>query len=689
MEKCINRSTKKQNIVCEDDPVHNLETIEKSKCYIFNGKFFKIINEEDNEKNKISAQCQNCPKIVHGHKGSTGNFLSHIKFKHLHLMEKVKAAKTVKKNVQSIKKQETLPLSHTNKISKQKITDLTFAYIVEEMRPLVTCEKPAFKRLIKGLCGLGDTTSLPDRRVMSNELNNKYTSYITMLTDLIAKQNFICTTADIWSCNNKSYLGMTGHFIDEHTYIRHSYILGCRRIKGSHTFLNITEIMNEITHTYNIQNSKISHTVTDNASNFGKAFRTYSLKSIGVEFSNIGNDNWFADESICDDPNTGVEIDNSSTDFDTVDFSTLFLNSEDMESDEICLPDHITCSAHTLSLIATVDVDKISDQSYKLTSKNAFNKLCSFWNLLSRSTVASDKVYDICDCKFPIPIVTRWNSSFDAVKKIIAHKETVKSLFTELKLEQLTKKNWVFLEEYCAVMEPLAIALDKLQAEKSCFLGYVAPTIISLRLLLIQQTNLIYCRHLALSIIKSLEKRFYFIFDLENIKGKPYIIASISHPRFKLSWIPGRYLTFCKNLFLSECNFINSLTNSDSNSVENDSAGSDEEFYGILTQSKYSLDRSASDNVHCVELNLNSTNEVTVQALSYLDSKNKDLDMLNTFPVVKKVFFKYNTTLPSSAPVERLFSSGSQILTPRRNRLQDKTFEMLLCCRCLMLNERI
>jgi len=131
---------------------------------------------------------------------------------------------------------------------------------------------------------------------------------------------------------------------------------------------------------------------------------------------------------------------------------------------------------------------------------------------------------------------------------------------------------------------------------------------------------------------------------------------------------------------------MNSLINSDSNFVENDSAGSDEELYGILTQSKYSLDRSASDSV---QLNLNSTNEVTVQALSYLDSKNKNLDMLNTFPVVKKVFFKYNTTLPSSAPVERLFSSGSQILTPRRNSLQDKTFEMLLCCRCLLLNERI
>lgn len=46
--------------------------------------------------------------------------------------------------------------------------------------------------------------------------------------------------------------------------------------------------------------------------------------------------------------------------------------------------------AHTLSLIATYDVSKIADDNYLKSSKSTFNKLSSFWDLVSRSRVASD-----------------------------------------------------------------------------------------------------------------------------------------------------------------------------------------------------------------------------------------------------------------------------------------------------------
>lgn len=88
-------------------------------------------------------------------------------------------------------------------------------------------------------------------------------------------ESFICTTADIRCCSNKSYLRMTGNFIDKHTYLKCSYVLGCRHILNSRQFSYIREVMNDITYTYRINNSYISHTVTGNASDFGKVFRIY------------------------------------------------------------------------------------------------------------------------------------------------------------------------------------------------------------------------------------------------------------------------------------------------------------------------------------------------------------------------------------------------------------------------------
>jgi len=75
---------------------------------------------------------------------------------------------------------------------------------------------------------------------------------------------------------------------------------------------------------------------------------------------------------------------------------------------------------------------------------------------------------------------------------------------------------------------------------------------------------------------------------------------------------------------------------------------------------------------------LRITNFSCVQVLTFLNSIKKEISVLEDYPIVKQVFLKYYTTISSSAPVEQLFSEAIQVLTYRRNGLEDKTFEMLL-----------
>ena len=64
--------------------------------------------------------------------------------------------------------------------------------------------------------------------------------------------------------------------------------------------------------------------------------------------------------------------------------------------------------------------------------------------------------------------------------------------------------------------------------------------------------------------------------------------------------------------------------------------------------------------------------------LAYLYDPSTEIHMLQNHPQVKQLFLKYNTVIPSSANVERLFSTASLILTKHRNRLSHALFEKLL-----------
>ncbi|CAI6374183.1 unnamed protein product [Macrosiphum euphorbiae] len=216
-------------------------------------------------------------------------------------------------------------------------------------------------------------------------------------------------------------------------------------------------------------------------------------------------------------------------------------------------------------------------------------------------------------------------------------------------------------------MEPLAIVLDLLQGEKNMFFGFLIPSITELiykyeQLFIKNQLKI--CLPLVEVIIKSIEKRF------EKILSDQFLtIAAISHPYFKTVWIKNQVkkdlaISDFKKTVLDMFNANRNESTTDKPVVDN--SEDEAEDSSFFSWSNVTIDKLQETSTISVE------NEVCLYPNR---SPTKKLTSLNEFPNVKKVFIKHNTPLPSSGPIERVFSVSNAILTKRRGKMEDKTFE--------------
>jgi hypothetical protein len=74
---------------------------------------------------------------------------------------------------------------------------------------------------------------------------------------------------------------------------------------------------------------------------------------------------------------------------------------------------------------------------------------------------------------------------------------------------------------------------------------------------------------------------------------------------------------------------------------------------------------------------------VAKQLEKYLEKGPEPIDAINVnYPKLRPYFLRYNTALPSSASVERLFSRAKEVLTSNRTRLSDANLERLVLLMC-------
>ncbi len=131
------------------------------------------------------------------------------------------------------------------------------------------------------------------------------------------------------------------------------------------------------------------------------------------------------------------------------------------------------------------------------------------------------------------------------------------------------------------------------------------------------------------------------------------VLAAITHPIFKSNWIEDEGKRRDARMQLKQ------LFSSDS-------------------VSPISEKRSTSITENFLNFTQSSEHTKPVVVDFFLRDPETVMKMLNQYPIIKKLFNKYNPAIPSSVLVERLFSQAALVITVRRNRLPEILLEIFL-----------
>lgn len=216
------------------------------------------------------------------------------------------------------------------KVTQKEINKLVAGYIVEDMLPLSTIESPRFRKILDKIPSTRTPTS--DRKTFSKYLDQCYSDMESNLKKTFESLDYVTTTADIWSANNKSYLGMTAHWINTISFKRQKAALACKRVRGRHTYDVMANKIEQIHSSYG-RSHKVTACVTDNGSNFVKAFRMFESQ-----------------------PDNGSDSDELSDDEEAVTFTDVSEVLSTESDATYSLPPHLRCASHTLNLISKNDL---------------------------------------------------------------------------------------------------------------------------------------------------------------------------------------------------------------------------------------------------------------------------------------------------------------------------------------------
>lgn len=553
---------------------------------------------------------------------------------------------------------------------------------------------------------------MPKKGVFMKNLEEKFSAMKAKLIEILAEQKYLCLTCDVWSSRACSFIGVTVHYKSK-DFQNYSHVLAFRKLKGKQTYFELGSEIEKTLNEFNIPKSKITNIVTDGGSAFCKAFKEYGKgNDVLVEeivwdeaIENIEN---VKDSDKAED--CGVDLPFMQNDdgelfyCNSLNFEQMNLEENDDESEndtnfqsdehelfrdlvppnqcessvnrpKMELPPQRRCLSHLLNLISS-DFEKSLPPVVKSAFINAYNKLHALWIFTHRSSHARSICERILGCVLLVPCETRWNSKYYAIEKACRNEiknkinELISELTKEIKgathLQPLSTNDWAVLSEYLKVMSPIAQSLNRLQSENNGSQGMIMPILISMRYHINSLEGSTLLKNFKKNMLEVVQVRFGNYFNF-NVLNRDLVLASITLPVFKVNFIEHDFEEKrALELLKDECYQLLRNNQFERNEVrESDTAAKLDDFFVEFTHRsqarRYSIE-----------------NDIESEINRYFSDKRTETSMLNEYPTIKELYFRYNTTLSASAAVERVFSQCALIFRPHRNRISAENFEKTL-----------
>lgn len=239
-------------------------------------------NEKGEPANLDEAVCKICGKKIQAKRGNTSNLRSHLASYHPATEARLppptpsRAAAHVGASRQlGVGEAFARVAKYSMESDRHKrLTDAVTRYLVEEMVPFTTVEKPAFKSLLQKF---DKQYELPGKTYFSETAVPKmYNTVRASVQSELKNVDYFSATTDMWSSVNMTpYMSLTVHYLTTDWTLK-SRCLETVFMPQNHTSDNIAEALRSAFDEWSLDEKKLACITTDNGANIAAAVRKLS-----------------------------------------------------------------------------------------------------------------------------------------------------------------------------------------------------------------------------------------------------------------------------------------------------------------------------------------------------------------------------------------------------------------------------